>query len=319
MKNTNRQRSVLLFGWPLVPEHLIFCPTAALTLRAGYCLGIEICTVSWLLSPERWTFTRYTFAMRITTWNVNGLRAALRKGFADHLARIGPDVLLLQEVRALPEQLPELWTAPAGWHVHWHPAQQKGYAGVAAWSRRPMTVLGTGLGDGDDDPEGRVLSVKVDGVRLVSVYLPSGSSGDHRQAEKEKWMARFLPWAQGLARSRVPTVLGGDFNIAHTERDIFYARSNEKTSGFLPHERAWFGELLGAGWRDLVRECCGQVQGPYSWWSNRGRARELDRGWRIDYLLANRAAARRLGSAGIDREAGLSVSDHAPVSVDLAD
>lgn len=255
--------------------------------------------------------------MRITTWNVNGLRAALRKGFEDHLARVSPDVLLLQEVRALPEQLPMQWVAPDGWHVHWHPAKKKGYAGVAAWSRVPMKVLGTGLGDDDDDTEGRVLRVKVSGIQIVSVYLPSGSSGDHRQVEKEKWMARFMPWARTLANSRVLTLLGGDFNIAHTERDIFYAKSNEKTSGFLPHERAWFGDLLDLGWRDLVREHVGKVQGPYSWWSNRGRARELDRGWRIDYLLANRAAAKRFNAATIDREAGLTVSDHAPVSVDL--
>lgn len=257
--------------------------------------------------------------MRITTWNVNGMRAALRKGFEDHLARVSPDVLLLQEVRATPEQLPTGWAAPEGWYVHWHPAQKKGYAGVSVWSRNPMKVLGTGLSDDDEDHEGRVLRVKVDGVQIVSIYLPSGSSGDHRQVEKEKWMARFMPWAHKLARSRVPTVLGGDFNIAHTERDIFYAKSNEKTSGFLPHERAWFGDLLGVGWDDVVRRHHGEVQGPYSWWSNRGQARKLDRGWRIDYLLANRAARKRFASAGIDREAALSVSDHAPVSIDLAD
>ncbi len=257
--------------------------------------------------------------MRITTWNVNGLRAALRKGFEDHLTRVKPDVLLFQEVRALPDQLPMPWAAPDGWHVHWHPAEKKGYAGVAVWSRHPMKVLGTGLSDDDKDPEGRVLSVRIEGLRLVSVYLPSGSSGDHRQAEKEKWMARFMPWAQKLARSRVPTILGGDFNIAHTERDIFYAKSNEKTSGFLPHERAWFTDLLDTGWADLIRQHTGDVQGPYSWWSNRGQARKLDRGWRIDYLLANRAAAKRFKHAHIDREAGLAVSDHAPVSIDLED
>ena len=255
--------------------------------------------------------------MRITTWNVNGLRAALRKGFADHIERIRPDVLMLQEVRALPEQLPEPWASPEGWHVHWHPAQKKGYAGVAVWSRLPMKVMGTGLSADDEDPEGRVLRVKVDGVQLVSIYLPSGSSGDHRQVEKEKWMKRFMPWAQKLGRSRVPTVLGGDFNIAHTERDIFYAKSNGKTSGFLPHERAWFGDLLGNGWGDVVRDQEGEVQGPYSWWSNRGQARALNRGWRIDYLLANKVVGKRSGGCHIDREAGLAVSDHAPVSVDL--
>lgn len=256
------------------------------------------------------------FIMRITTWNVNGLRAALRKGFADHLARINPDVLLLQEIRATPDQLPGLWADPDGWHVVWHPAERKGYAGVAIWSRRPMKILGVGL-DGEDDPEGRVLRVQIDGVQLVSIYLPSGSHSEERQTQKEVWMERFEPWAKQQQRKRRPIILGGDFNIAHTERDIFYAKGNEKNSGFLPHERKWFGRLLTNGWGDLVREHVGNVQGPYSWWSNRGRARELDRGWRIDYLLGNRASQSRFQTASIDRQAGLTVSDHAPVTIEM--
>ena len=259
--------------------------------------------------------------MRITTWNVNGMRAAVRKGFADHLDAIAPDVLLLQEVRARPEQLPPGFAAPEGWHVTWHPAVKPGYAGTAVWTRRPHAVLGRGLDDGHADADGRVLRVRVDGdagpVQVASVYLPSGSSSPQRQEQKEAWMTRFLPWAARLRRARTATLLGGDLNIAHTERDIFYARSNEKNSGFLPHERAWFGELLGHGWRDLVREHAGDVDGPYSWWSNRGQARQFDRGWRIDYLLANPAAAGRFRGATTHRAAGLACSDHAPVSVDL--
>ena len=112
-------------------------------------------------------------------------------------------------------------------------------------------------------------------------------------------------------------IFGGDLNIAHTEKDIFHAKSNQKTSGFLPHEREWFGELLESGWHDLSREHFGDVHGPYSWWSNRGRARELDRGWRIDYLLATAEVRDRLESVEIHRAAGLTVSDHAPVSVDI--
>lgn len=255
--------------------------------------------------------------MRITTWNVNGLRAALRKGFADYLETIRPDVLLLQEIRVTPDQLPEEWSKPAGWHVWWHPAERKGYSGVAVWSREPFKVLGTGIDR--HDPEGRLLRIKVDGLEIHSVYLPSGSSGDHRQEQKEIWMDAFLPWSEQFLKRRTPVILGGDLNIAHTEKDIFYAKSNENTSGFLPHERAWFGRLLETGWRDLVREHYGDRQGPYSWWSNRGRARELDRGWRIDYLLANSAAGKRFHSAEIHREGGLTISDHAPVSIDLID
>ncbi|MEM6458972.1 MAG: exodeoxyribonuclease III [Planctomycetota bacterium] len=255
--------------------------------------------------------------MRVTTWNVNGLRAAIRKGLAEQLDAVGPDVLLLQEVRARPEQLPKGWAEPEGWHVTWHPAEKPGYAGTAVWTRQPHTVVGTGLGDGDGDPEGRVLRVKVGGIQVVSVYLPSGSSSDARQQVKEAWMKRFLPWATKLRRARTPTLLGGDLNIAHTARDIYYAKSNQKQSGFLPHERAWFGELLGVGWRDLVRQHAGDVDGPYSWWSNRGQARKLDRGWRIDYLLANGPAAKRFTHATTHRDAGLACSDHAPVSIDL--
>lgn len=257
--------------------------------------------------------------MRITTWNVNGLRAAIRKGFAEHLADIQPDVLLLQEVRVRPDQLPPEWAAPPGWHVTWHPAAKPGYAGTAVWSRQPHKVVGRGLDDGIADEDGRVLQVKVEGVQLASVYLPSGSSSEIRQAAKEAWMRRFGPWAEKLRRARTPTLIGGDLNIAHTERDLFYAKSNQKQSGFLPHEREWFGQLLGTGWRDVVREHAGEVDGPYSWWSNRGQARALDRGWRIDYLLANPAAAKQFaGRATVThRAAGLACSDHAPVSVDL--
>lgn len=257
--------------------------------------------------------------MRITTWNVNGLRAALRKGLPEQIEAIRPDVLLLQEIRVRPEQLPSEWASPEGWHVTWHPAERPGYAGTAVWSRVPHQVVARGLDDDTPDDEGRVLRVKVDGVQLVSVYLPSGSSSEARQVSKEAWMKRFRPWAEKLKRSRTPTVLGGDLNIAHTERDIFYAKSNQKQSGFLPHERAWFGELLGLGWRDVVREHAGDIDGPYSWWSNRGQARALDRGWRIDYLLANPAAAKRIAAGGTTthRDAGLACSDHAPVSVDL--
>lgn len=253
--------------------------------------------------------------MRVATWNVNGIRAALRKGFADHLRRVDPQVLLLQEVRATPEQIPDPWREPPGWHAIWHPAERPGYAGTAVWSCPECRDEARGAGRADT--EGRVLVSRVGPVRFVSVYLPSGSAGPHRQAEKDRWLGFFLGWAETLVKSRVPTILGGDFNIAHTERDIFYAKSNEKTSGFLPHERAWFGEFLAQGWADLIRQKYGNRDGPYSWWSNRGQARALDRGWRIDYLLANRAAEKLVTDCHIDRASGLEVSDHAMVVADI--
>lgn len=283
--------------------------------------------------------------MRITTWNVNGLRAALRKNFIPHIEAIAPDVLLLQEVRALPEQLPKDWQDPDGWHVLWNPAEKKGYAGTAIWSRTPIESHAVGLTKTDKDEEGRLITATVEGVGISSVYLPSGSSGEHRQEQKEIWMKRFKPWADKQRKSETPFVFAGDLNIAHTERDIFHAKSNSKTSGFLPHEREWMTKLIDSGWRDLVREdydalleqegdVAGDIQGrfgvegegidpaihgPYSWWSNRGSARASNRGWRIDYVLANAAAAARFKAAHIHRAAGLDTSDHAPVSIDLED
>lgn len=256
--------------------------------------------------------------MRITTWNVNGLRAAIRKGFAEHLSEIQPDVLLLQEVRALPEQLPVEWIQPSDWHVVWNPASRKGYSGTAIWSRLPLNDVTFGLRNAtaDTDEEGRLISATVAGLHVSCVYLPSGSSGDHRQAVKDAWLKKFRRWSATRVAGR-PVIFGGDLNIAHCEKDIFYAKANEKTSGFLPHERTWFTRLLKSGWHDVTRQHFGDIQGPYSWWSNRGRARELDRGWRIDYLLANKEAQSLFRSATIHREAAMSVSDHAPVSIDI--
>ena len=214
------------------------------------------------------------------------------------------------------EQLPEDWQNPEGWHAEWHPAEQKGYSGTAIWSRYPFEVIGTGTSQRDSDDEGRLVTILCGGLTVSSVYLPSGSSSPARQVVKDDWMNRFRKWADRM-RGSGPVLFGGDLNIAHTEHDIFYAKSNQKTSGFLPHEREWFGRLLDSGWQDLVRQHVGDVQGPYSWWSNRGRARELDRGWRIDYLLANEEAGRFFRSAEIHRDGGLTVSDHAPVSIDL--
>lgn len=244
------------------------------------------------------------------------MRAALRKGFEDHVLRVNPDVLLLQEIRALPEQLPEHARSPEGWNTLWHPAQKKGYSGTAIRARLG-SLKEEQRGIGDDDHEGRVIVARAGGLRVVSVYLPSGSSGDHRQAIKEEWMPAFMDWARPMLRSRIPTVLGGDFNIAHTPRDIFYAKSNQNTSGFLPHEREWMGNMIGMGWRDIVREKYGDVDGPYSWWSNRGQARAKDRGWRIDYLLLNKAAHKSLRDCHVDRQSGMEVSDHAMVIADL--
>ncbi|MEO1009141.1 MAG: exodeoxyribonuclease III [Planctomycetota bacterium] len=254
--------------------------------------------------------------MRIVTWNVNGIRSAAKRGLRERLDAIDADVLLLQEVRAEPEQVPQELFDDGGWHATWNPAERKGYSGTALLSRVKPKRVRIGL-DGEPDDEGRIVLGELPGLLVVSAYLPSGTSGEHRQAVKDEWLPRFAGWIEPLRRKRTPVILGGDFNVAHTERDIFHWRSNRTTSGFLPHERAWIGGVLDAGWRDLIREKHGDVDGPYSWWSMRGQAWARDRGWRIDYLLANPAAAKRVRDCRIDRDAAAGISDHAPVIVDL--
>jgi exodeoxyribonuclease-3 len=257
--------------------------------------------------------------MRIVTWNVNGIRAAIRKGLDRFFEKIDADVWMLQEVRCLSEQLPKDWRIPEGHEMILHPAQKKGYSGVATISRVEMDEQGRGM-QGEIDPEdseGRVLVTKHDDLILVNTYLPSGSSKEERQKYKEDWMAQWRDFIRPLLDSEYTVIVAGDLNIAHTENDIWNPKGNAKTSGFLPHEREWFGELLGDGWYDLFREHVGPDEKTFSWWSNRGQARAKDRGWRIDYLLGNKAAFGRLKSVTIDRQGGLEVSDHAPVILDL--
>ncbi len=252
---------------------------------------------------------------RIITWNVNGIRAAVRKRFREHITELRPDVLFLQEVRCLPHELPEGLAAPEGYHALWHPAERRGYAGTATWTRAPQGIIGTGM-DGPD-PEGRILRTRTRHLELVNLYLPSGSSKPEAQARKDVFMEAFRPWAAAIARAEHPVLLAGDMNVAHTPDDIHNPSGNKRNSGFLPHEREWFTALLGDGWTDLVRAHVGSGKGPYSWWSNRGRARAEDRGWRIDYVMGNAAAAARLKKAWVVRQGGLDTSDHAPVVVEL--
>jgi exodeoxyribonuclease-3 len=261
--------------------------------------------------------------MRITTWNINGIRAAHRKGLVDAIEHLDTDVLLLQEVRAMPEQIPTDLRDPDGWHVHWHPAEKPGYAGTAVLSRHPITVLHTGLSSEsatDPDTEGRLIRARIEAktpVEVACMYLPSGSSSPERQAIKDRYLVDFDPWAEPLLDHPEPLLIAGDYNVAPMEMDIFHWKSNLKSSGFLPHERAWFRRLTDAGWSDHVREAWGETEGgPYTWWSNRGQARALDRGWRIDHTLGNRAMAELVEFAEIGRDVSLTISDHAPVTVE---
>jgi len=256
----------------------------------------------------------------LTSLNVNGIRSAARKGFTTWRPKEGCDVLAMQELRIQEHQMEKEHKPPRGWKSVRMEAEKKGYSGVATWSRLPVLETGTGMGLEWADNEGRCCWMIVDApgigpVKVVSLYIPSGSSGDLRQGMKDNFLEHWLGETQGMLDSGIPTVVCGDYNIAHKEIDIHNPKANKKNSGFLPHERAWMDRLLDQGWCDTFRDLNPNEQ-VYSWWSNRGRARELNRGWRLDYLIASPDLATRATEAWISRSAGLS--DHAPVSVRFA-
>jgi len=254
--------------------------------------------------------------LSVASLNVNGLRSAGRHGFLPWLDGARPDLLLLQEVRARPEQVDDALRSPAGWDSRWLCAEKPGYSGVSTLSRLPVQRHVEGCELDWADSQGRFLRSDFDTLTTLNLYLPSGSSSEQAQARKDAFLEHFLAYAARLLDEGRPMLLCGDFNIAHTELDIHNPKGNAKNSGFLPHERAWMSELLALGWHDVLREQHVGEAGLYSWWSNRGRAREKDLGWRLDYVLATPDLAARVVDARVDKHAGLS--DHAPVLVTFA-
>ena len=250
--------------------------------------------------------------MRILTLNLNGVRSATAKGVVSWLAECNVDVICLQEVRALPAQVPPEWQT-LGYHAGWYPAEKPGYSGVALLSKtRPRRVT-RGMKSGFDR-EGRVLQADFNDLSVVSTYIPSGTSSPERLAIKLKFMDEFLRHCRRLRKSKRDFVFCGDFNIAHQQIDLKNWRSNQKNSGFLPEERAWLTTFLEAGYRDTFRQLVGPEAVHYSWWSNRGRARENNVGWRLDYHFTTPALDQTAHSPVIYRDR--IFSDHAPVVID---
>ncbi len=262
--------------------------------------------------------------MRIVSINTNGIRSAAKKGFFDWLKVIDADYVCIQETKAQIEDLAsDPLFEPAGYYAHFRSAVKKGYAGVAIYSKQqPDAVLDT-LGEAEFDDEGRYLELRHGNLSVVSLYLPSGSSGPERQASKDRFLAFFLPKLREWKASGRDYVICGDWNIAHTKIDIKNWRSNQKNSGFLPHERAWLDTLFGldangVGFVDGFRYRHPTMEGEaYSWWSNRGNAYANNVGWRIDYQIVTPSLASRILSAHVYKD--VKFSDHAPVVIDYAD
>lgn len=252
--------------------------------------------------------------MRIITINLNGIRSAASKGLFEWLALQQADIVCLQELKAQAADMTEQMLAPQGYQGYFHYAEKKGYSGVGIYSRiQPQQVI-SGLGIAEFDVEGRYLCVDFADFSVVSLYLPSGSSGEERQAVKFKFMEAFMPHLRELRVSGREVVICGDWNIAHKELDLKNWRGNKKNSGFLPEERAWLTELFDdVGFVDVFRQVHPQLEA-YTWWSNRGQAWAKDVGWRIDYQIATPRIAQRARAADIYK--AQRFSDHAPLTVD---
>jgi len=252
--------------------------------------------------------------LRVISFNLNGIRSATRKGFVPWLARQRADIVCLQELRATRAQWPAEVTRLRSWHRAQVDAEKAGYSGVAIWSRAEPDRVVEAMGYGPTDKEGRYLRADFGQLSVVSLYFPSGSHSDSRQAFKMRALARIRSHLDELAASGRDCLVCGDVNIAHKKIDIENWRGNQKNSGFLPEERAWMDALLDSGrWTDAFR-VVNQQPKQYTWWSNRGRAREKNVGWRIDYQLATTALGRRAVATRIYRRQRLS--DHAPLIID---
>ncbi|KQX57915.1 MULTISPECIES: exodeoxyribonuclease III [unclassified Streptomyces] len=261
--------------------------------------------------------------LTVTSVNVNGLRAAAKKGFVEWLGGTSADAVCLQEVRAEEAQLPEEVRAPEGWFTVHAPAAAKGRAGVSLYTRREPDRVRVGFGSSEFDGSGRYVEADLPGVTVASLYLPSGEVGTERQDEKYRFMDAFLPYLKELREKAAAdgreVVVCGDWNIAHREADLKNWKANKKNAGFLPEEREWLGRVLDAAdgaYVDVVRELHPEQEGPYSWWSYRGRAFDNDSGWRIDYQMATAGLAAKAVKAYVERAATHEErwSDHAPVT-----
>ena len=257
--------------------------------------------------------------MRIVSWNINGLRSVMTKGFSRWLARSGADVVGLQEVRAREEQVQAELRKLRGWHRSVHAAERAGYSGVGLLSRRPPDELITSLAQPEFDSEGRHVRARFQRLLVVNCYFPNGSGKDRDNSRIPYKLAFYQHLFAQLEAERqrgAPILVMGDFNTAHQPIDLARPKQNEKISGFLPEERAELDRWLRSGWIDTFRRF---EKGPehYSWWSQRGGARERNVGWRIDYVLCSAGAEKYLQSAFILHK--VKGSDHCPVGVDLAD
>lgn len=253
--------------------------------------------------------------MKIITYNVNGIRAALKKGWIDWLKIANPDVICLQEIKANLEQVPEiLLIEDLGYEHYWYPAQKKGYSGTAIFTKKTPKHIEYGCGFEDYDFEGRAIRLDFDEASVMSVYFPSGTTGDIRQDFKYKFLDDFQNYSNELLKEKEKLVICGDYNICHRPIDIHNPKSNANSSGFLPAEREWMEQFINSGYVDSFRHLNADPH-HYTWWSYRAGARAKNLGWRIDYNMVSNALKDNIKGAKIWTDA--VHSDHCPVELIL--
>ena len=251
---------------------------------------------------------------KIITYNVNGIRAAMNKGWLEWLRSVNPDIVLLQEIKAEPGQLNTSLFENDGYKHYWHPAEKMGYSGVALFSKQEPDEVVIGSGDAAIDREGRIIRADYGDTSVMSVYIPSGSSGDERQAYKMEWLAWFDDYIKQLKKKRKKLIIGGDVNICHKAIDIHNPISNAKSSGFLPQEREWVDQFIKSGFIDSFRHFNSEPHN-YTWWTYRQNARERNLGWRIDYIFASINLESQLKRSVILADA--KHSDHCPMMMEI--
>ncbi len=249
--------------------------------------------------------------MKFISWNVNGLRACCEKGFKEAFARLNADFFCLQETKM---QAGQLDLSFENYTSYWNYAEKKGYSGTAIFTRHTPLNVSYGLGTAEHDREGRVITLEMPDFYLVNVYTPNSQDGLKRLDYRMKWEDDFRAYLLQL-NNRKPVIVCGDLNVAHKEIDLKNPKSNRKNAGFTDEEREKFSELLQSGFTDTFRHFYPDLEGAYSWWSYRFRAREKNAGWRIDYFLVSRSLENRLKSASIHTE--IFGSDHCPVEIEL--
>ncbi len=252
--------------------------------------------------------------MKIISYNVNGLRSAISKDFLNWVIATEADVICLQEIKTFPEQVDLSFLANLGYNFFWHPAQKPGYSGVAIFTKVNPINVKIGMDNDLYDNEGRVIRADFGSFSLMNVYMPSGSSGDHRQSFKFKWLEDFYNYIEQIKNEIPDLIICGDYNICHTAIDIHNPKSNANSSGFLPEERAWISKFIESGFTDSFRHLNKEPHN-YTWWSYRAGARKKNLGWRIDYHMVSNTISKRIMRSEI-----LSLamhSDHAPILLEI--